>query len=119
MGQMVELGGLQPDGRHCRDLPPSAFEAQLAALGVDGGNLQVGIEEKVASLGGELPARRVASALLVRHRRYGRKQGDLAARPVSLVRIAGRWATFVLLNPETGGPRLRPGGLAAGCVDDR
>jgi len=65
---MVELRGLQPDRRHCRNLPPSAFESQLAALGVDGGNLQVGIEDKVASLGGELPARHVSGALLVRHR---------------------------------------------------
>src|ERR1017187_7359004 len=117
-GQMVELGGLQPDGRHCRDLPPSAFEPQLAALGVNGRNLQVGIEDKVASLGEELPARRVAGALLVRHRRYGREEGDLAARPVSLVRIAGRRTRLVSLNPEIAGPPLGTDGLAAGCVDD-
>ena len=60
----------------------------------------------------------VPGALLVRRRRYGRKEGDLTARPVSLVRIAGRWATFVSLNPETGGPPLGTDGLAGGHLHD-
>jgi hypothetical protein len=73
MGQVVELGGLQPDGRHRVDLPPGAFEAQLAALGVDDGNLQAGVKDEVATLGRELPAEQV-TALLVRSLGCGGKK---------------------------------------------
>ena len=116
-GEMVQLRDLQLASRYCRDPPPSAW---LRAAARSARRRQRQSSGRHRGQSGQLrpracPARRVSGALLVRHRRYGRKEGDLAARPVGWVHVAGRWATFVSLNPATGGPPLGTDGLAGGC----